>query len=102
MMNPWNTLSIHGGVKYIDPQVGYLNRYYNVDESNANYSSLDGVLYNKDKTKLISVPIGTRSITIPDTVKEIGRFAFAYCYNLKRNHPCPSRLMRWMPKHFIR
>lgn len=80
---PWNTLSIHGGVKYIDPQVGYLNRYYNVDESNANYSSLDGVLYNKDKTKLISVPIGTRSITIPDTVKEIGRFAFAYCYNLK-------------------
>lgn len=80
---PWSTLSIHGGVEYIDPQVGYLNRYYNVDDDNPNYSSLDGVLYNKDKTKLISVPIGIKSIKIPDTVKEIGRFAFAYCYNLK-------------------
>ncbi len=39
--------------------------------------------YNKDKTKLISVPIGITHITIPDTVKEIGRFAFAFCYNLK-------------------
>lgn len=80
---PWNTLSIHKDVSYIDPQIGYLNRYYIVDENNPNYSSVDGVLYNKDKTKLISVPIGIAHITLPDTVKEIGRFAFAFCYNLK-------------------
>jgi len=37
-----------------------------VDSQNANYSSLDGVLYNKDQTKLILCPDGkSGSITVP-------------------------------------
>ena len=44
----------------------------NVSEKNKNYSSVGGILYNKDKTKLIYCPSAIRGrIDIPDTVKEI-------------------------------
>jgi len=44
------------------------------------YASEDGVLFNKDKTKLIHCPQGRRGdYVIPDTVVEIGKFAFGYC-----------------------
>ncbi len=56
----------------------------NVDSGNAYFSSVDGVLYNKDATKLIQCPCGkTGSFEIPATVKEIGRQAFYGCTNLK-------------------
>lgn len=49
----------------------------NVDENNSIYSSQDGVLYSKDKTRLITVPEGSdKIITIPDTIVEIPSFAF--------------------------
>ncbi|MBR1752453.1 MAG: leucine-rich repeat protein [Ruminococcus sp.] len=54
----------------------------NVDSKNANYSSLNGVLYNKDKTELIRSPEGIKSITIPDSVTSIDSTAFYYCKNL--------------------
>ena len=78
-----------------------------VDGSNAVYSSIDGVLYNKDITTLIRYPEGKSntifsipntvtdlsfgsfyncknltSITMPNTVEFIGIYAFAYCDNL--------------------
>ena len=57
-----------------------------VDENN-NYFSNDeyGVLFNKDKTQLIQYPTGnTRtSYVIPDSVSNIGEYAFAYCYSIK-------------------
>ncbi|MBQ4156321.1 MAG: leucine-rich repeat domain-containing protein [Clostridia bacterium] len=55
-----------------------------VDVNNSNYSSVDGVLFNKDKTELIKYPIGktTTSYTIPDGVTSIGGNAFAYCSSL--------------------
>lgn len=53
-----------------------------VDEANASFSSLDGVLYNKDKTKLIECPSSVTSITIPNSVTSIGEGAFAACGNL--------------------
>lgn len=37
----------------------------------------NGVLYNKDKTSLLLVLNGTTSVTIPNTVKNIGAYAFA-------------------------
>ena len=49
-----------------------------VDEDNANYCSIDGFLYNKSKTVLISAPsafIGTH--TVPDSITRIEEFAFA-------------------------
>ena len=77
---------------------------FDVDESNANFSSLDGVLFNKDKTTLIKFPANKETekytimdgviniydyafyecdnisyITIPNTVENIGDYAFAWC-----------------------
>jgi hypothetical protein len=55
----------------------------NVDAGNPNYSSEDGVLFNKDKTTLIFCPTGKAgSYVIPNTVTTIGEQAFANCYNL--------------------
>ncbi|OXS25253.1 MAG: hypothetical protein BI182_05850 [Acetobacterium sp. MES1] len=54
----------------------------NVDENNVNYSSQDGVLYNKSKTTLIGFPGGKTSVTIPGSVTAIGEWAFCGCDNL--------------------
>lgn len=49
-----------------------------VDQNNRNYSSADGVLFNKSKSELIRYPRGKNgSYTIPNTVKTIGDNAFA-------------------------
>ena len=76
-----------------------------VDEGNSNYSSADGVLFNKDKTIIFKCPEGKfGTYTIPDNVTEIasrafylsnltsismsnsvtliGEQSFAFCYNL--------------------
>jgi len=50
-----------------------------VDPNNPNFSSVDGVLYNKAKTIIIFFPAGkTGSFTIPNGVNEIGDYAFYY------------------------
>jgi hypothetical protein len=79
-----------------------------VDKNNKNYTSVDGVLFNKDKTVLMvypaqktgtsySIPSGVKtinanafwcakkltSITIPDSVTFIGQCAFYSCEKLK-------------------
>lgn len=53
---------------------------------NPNYSSKSGNLYNKDKTKLIAYAAEQKQIsfTIPNSVKEIGRYAFFKCKNLEK------------------
>ncbi len=57
---------------------------FTVDENNPSYQSIDGVLYNKDGTTLISYPIGkpTTSFAIPVSVTTIGEYAFQACSNL--------------------
>ena len=55
---------------------GSLVREITVSASNSNYSSVDGVLFNKDMTRLIKYPYakpGT-SYTVPSTVTQIGGF----------------------------
>jgi hypothetical protein len=51
---------------------------YLVDEGNPVYSSLDGVLYNKDKTTIIRYPCGKEAslFSFPNTVIEVGLGAF--------------------------
>ncbi len=51
----------------------------NVDENNANYSSEDGVLFDKAKTVLIQYPRKKKgeTYTIPNSVKRIGSNSFA-------------------------
>ena len=54
-----------------------------VDANSAAFSSVDGVLFNKDRTTLILCPRGrSGSYTIPDGVTEIGNGAFRDCVKL--------------------
>ena len=52
-----------------------------VEEDNENYKSIDGNLYTKDGTTIVQYAIGKEdtTFTIPDTVTNIGDYAFAYC-----------------------
>ena len=56
----------------------------NVNTGNKNYTSVNGVLFNKDKTKLICYPSEKvdKSYTIPNSVTEIGEYAFSDCKSL--------------------
>ncbi len=67
----------------------------NVDKANKNYSSVNGVLFNKSKTELIQYPAGKAdsSYTIPSGVTEICSDSFANCSNLKRIN-IPSSVKR--------
>ena len=56
-----------------------------VDEANKNFSSVDGVLFNKEKTELICYPANKsgETYTIPYGVENIGMDAFVFSMNLK-------------------
>ena len=56
----------------------------NVDDNNKEYSSIDGVLYNKDVSELICYPCGMplNSFSIPNRVTKIGDAAFSGCSGL--------------------
>jgi hypothetical protein len=51
--------------------------HFDVSTENAVYSSLDGVLYNKDRTELLFYPIGKtdNSFAIPKTVTTLAEAA---------------------------
>ncbi|MGA2863894.1 MAG: leucine-rich repeat domain-containing protein [Verrucomicrobiota bacterium] len=54
-----------------------------VDGLNPFYSSMDGILFNKDQTTLIQCPgIKAGAYTIPNSVTSIGDWAFDYCSSL--------------------
>lgn len=84
------TINISDKIKYIPlaPGIDYFEGCYklndiNVNEGNEKYSSENGILYNKDKTILYACPkFKSGDITIPNTVVEIGDYAFANCNNL--------------------
>lgn len=56
-----------------------------VDENNRDFCDADGVLYDKYMTKLYCFPckIISESYTVPNSVREIGEYAFLDCTGLK-------------------
>ena len=69
----------------------------NVDEYNKNYISIDGILYNKDKSELICYPAGKQdtSFSVPNSVTIIGQDAFKGCSSLtKITIPTSVRMIR--------
>ena len=58
----------------------------NVSDNNKNYSSIDGVLFNKDKTEIIMYPYRKESTSydIPSSVTSIGNQAFIFCKSLEK------------------
>ena len=83
--NKIDELTIPASVTSIEPSALYAT-YKNifVEEGNAYFSSIDGVLFNKDITKIVTYPERkeAESYEIPNTVVTIGRCAF-YSSELK-------------------
>lgn len=52
--------------------------YYHVDSNNQYYSSLDGVLYNKDKTELHSFPVkyGKSNFEVSESITSLASYSF--------------------------
>jgi hypothetical protein len=83
---------------YIPASVNRIGRYafygcsaITVDSDNPFYSSLDGVLYNKDQTELIHCPITKTGVfVIPQTVRTIGPNSFGLCRLLTKIILSPS------------
>lgn len=69
----------------------YIDRFYsifteiNVSEQNETFSSEDGVLFSKDKSRLIAYPQGKSlsKYTVPDGVVSVGPYAFCYTEKLR-------------------
>lgn len=57
-----------------------------VAPENPNYSSKDGILFNKEMTKILRFPAGNYYCDIPDTVTELAASAFFNCPYLIEMH----------------
>ena len=83
----FTSITIPAGVK----SIGYCAfrestaKSIEVNSNNPNYSSQDGVLFNKNKTVLVQYPIGnTRtSYNIPNSVKTISDWSFSSAESIK-------------------
>ena len=87
--NSLTSITIPDSVKMIGDHALQCTSLVNikVDSSNPAYSSDEhGVLFNKEKTKLIQYPLGNKkeSYEIPDSVISIGDNAFSGCNNIAR------------------
>jgi len=80
-------LVITKNITTIADYIFYTNTFgkFIVEENNSSFTAVDGVLFNKDKTKLIAYP-GRRTdqkYKLPDSVTEIANGAFAFSAYLK-------------------
>lgn len=57
----------------------------NIDAANPYFTSKDGIMYNKDMTKIIKFPTAKNvsAFSFPQSVTSIGRYAFAWCTGVK-------------------
>ncbi|MBP8850959.1 MAG: leucine-rich repeat protein [Breznakibacter sp.] len=67
---------------------------FNVDSNNLNFSSVDGVLYNKNETTLIQCPTSKtgRFVVIPASVTSIDGWAFYNCSGLTGSLIIPASI----------
>ncbi len=70
-----------GGIRTAFHTCGNLLEFAVVGD-NQNYVSIDGILYTKDKSKLIVCPRGKDNVNISDEVTCIGDYAFNGCYRI--------------------
>ena len=56
-----------------------------VDERHSEYKSVDGVVYSKDETELLIMPLGyyAREYVVPDGVTKIAAWCFRHCENIE-------------------
>ena len=67
-----------------------------VSDLNPAYSTIDGVLYNKDGSELLRCPMGKINIVFGDNVKTIKEYSFLHCSNLKMAN-IPYGVTRFVP-----
>lgn len=58
-------------------------RAINIDPENPYFTSVDGVVYDKEVSTLLIAPGGKNTITIPNGVKTIAKNSFAYAENIE-------------------
>ena len=77
------TLNIPASVTALSMS-GYCSKIknINIDEKNTTYSSVDGVVYSKDKKNLIYCPVAKTFCMIPDGVENINRQTYSHIKNL--------------------
>lgn len=76
---PASVTDLSGLINYGDLQEPLCFESINVSEENPDFSSFDGVLFNKDKTELIFYPANkpVENYNVPETVETIGISAFS-------------------------
>ena len=83
-----DAFDLYGGVGWLQTYCGDypILESFSVDPENANYSAVDGVLYNREQTVLIKYPQQKKDaeFKVPDTVRYIDRHAFDDCKYLER------------------
>lgn len=82
------SIRIPTGVSYIHHYAFFYDESLTsieVDEENSHYASIDGVLFDKAKSKLISFPAGrSGNYEVPEGPTSILRFAFIHCEKINR------------------
>ena len=81
--------SIHLPKSLSSVSIGVFGRNYDlkditVDEDNPYFCAENGVLYNKNKTKLVCYPTATGTYSIPDYVTSVAMYAFYGCQGLQK------------------
>lgn len=81
-----STVTIPSGVTSIgDRAFGQCDKLtaIDVDPANTAYSSIEGVVFNRVRSLLVTFPCGkSGNYTVPESVTQIGSSAFSTCYNL--------------------
>lgn len=78
-------IHIPESVRHIHTHIASSLRDYSVSPDSKHFATIDGVLFNKNLTKLIEMPRGRkiRNYVIPYSVVEIGHSAFWLCKSLR-------------------
>ena len=97
-----NEISIPSNVVYITKYsfVGCSSlSAINVEEENTNYTSIDGLLVDKNKTKIIYIPLAITKISIPDSFTSIEADAF-YSYTSLEELTLPGLFNHYLGYYF--